>query len=59
MSMPSVGVRSRRLLRSQAGKAITDVGAGAGSQSRATDTHLILRPHEEKNCAVLDAAVRS
>lgn len=43
----------------QSGKAITDVGAGAGSQSRATDTHLILRPHEESDCVVLDAAVRS
>src|SRR5262249_4395932 len=38
---------------------ITDVGSGAGAQSRAVDTHLILRPHEEKNAVVLDAAVRS
>lgn len=44
---------------SQSSKAITDVGAGAGSQSRATDTHLILRPHEVNNVVVLDAAVRS
>ena len=44
---------------SQSGKSITDVGAGAGSQSRATDTHLILRPHEQDNAVVLDAAVRS
>jgi hypothetical protein len=44
---------------SQAGRAITDVGAGAGSQSRATDTHLILRPHEEDDVVVLEAAVRS
>ena len=44
---------------SQAGKAVTDVGAGAGAQSRATDTHLVLRPHEEDGCVVLDAAVRS
>jgi len=43
----------------QSGKGITDVGAGAGSQARATDTHLILRPHEETDCVVLDAAVRS
>ena len=43
----------------QSGKSITDVGAGAGSQSRATDTHVILRPHEESDVAVLDAAVRS
>jgi hypothetical protein len=43
----------------QSGKAVTDVGAGAGSQSRATDTHLILRAHEEDKAVVLDAAVRS
>lgn len=44
---------------SQSGKAVTDVGAGAGAQSRATDTHLVLRPHEEEHAVVLDAAVRS
>jgi hypothetical protein len=44
---------------SQSDKDVTDVGAGAGSQSRAADTHLILRPHEEESCVVLDAAVRS
>lgn len=43
----------------QAGKLVTDVGAGAGSQSRAADTHLILRSHEERDVVVLDAAVRS
>jgi hypothetical protein len=43
----------------QSGKSITDVSAGAGSQSRATDTHLVLRPHEEKDVVVLDATVRS
>jgi hypothetical protein len=43
----------------QSGKSITDVGAGAGSQSRATDTHMILRPHEQQDAVVLDAAVRS
>ena len=44
---------------SQSGKSVTDVGAGAGAQSRATDTHLVLRPHEEEGGVVLDAAVRS
>ena len=44
---------------SQSGKAVTDVGAGAGSQSRATDSHLILRQHEQDGAVVLDAAVRS
>ena len=43
----------------QSAKAITDVGAGAGAQSRATDTHLVLRAHEEDKVVVLDAAVRS
>lgn len=43
----------------QSSKSITDVGAGAGSQSRATDTHMILRAHEEEDAVVLDAAVRS
>ncbi len=43
----------------QSGKGVTDVGAGAGAQSRATDTHLVLREHEEKGAVVLDAAVRS
>lgn len=43
----------------QGDKATTDVGAGAGSQSRAADAHIVLRPHEEPDCVVLDAAVRS
>jgi hypothetical protein len=40
-------------------KAVTDVGAGAGAQARATDTHLILRPHEEDSVVVLEATTRS
>ncbi|MBI1375823.1 MAG: AAA family ATPase [Phycisphaera sp.] len=40
-------------------KSVTDVGAGAGSQSRAADAHLVLRPHKEDEAVVLDAAVRS
>jgi hypothetical protein len=43
----------------QSDKAVTDVGAGAGSQSRAADTHLILRPHEQGDAVVVDAVVRS
>ncbi len=43
----------------QSGKSVTDVGAGAGAQSRAADAHLVLRPHEEPGVVVLDAAVRS
>ena len=43
----------------QSEKRTTDVGAGAGAQSRAADCHLIIREHEEDGLAVLDAAVRS
>lgn len=43
----------------QSMKDLTDVGAGAGAQSRATDTHLILRRHEEEDAVVMEAAVRS
>lgn len=43
----------------QSGKSVTDVGAGAGAQSRATDSHLVLRPHQEEGVVVLEAAVRS
>ena len=44
---------------SQSEKAVTDVGAGAGSQSRAADCHLVLRAHEEDDAVVVDAVVRS
>jgi len=43
----------------QAEKRVTDVGSGAGAQSRAADCHLVLREHEEEGHVVLDAAVRS
>jgi RecA-family ATPase len=43
----------------QGEKRVTDVGAGAGAQSRAADCHLVLREHEQPDVAVLDAAVRS
>lgn len=43
----------------QGDKDVVDVGSGAGSQSRAADTHIVLRPHEEPDSVVLDAAVRS
>lgn len=38
---------------------MTDVGAGAGSQSRASDTHVILRRHKEKGVVVMESVVRS
>lgn len=44
---------------SQGEKAITDVGAGAGAQARAADTHIILREHEQPGIVVLEAALRS
>ena len=43
----------------QAQKSVTDVGAGAGSQSRAADTHLVLRRHKEEGVVVMDSVVRS
>jgi hypothetical protein len=43
----------------QSNKRVTDVGAGAGAQSRAADCHLVLREHEEAQTVVLDGAVRS
>lgn len=44
---------------SQSEKRVTDVGSGAGAQSRAADCHIILREHEDVDVFVLDAAVRS
>jgi len=43
----------------QSGKRVTDMGAGGGAQSRAADTHLVLREHEDQGVAVIEAAVRS
>lgn len=43
----------------QSDKRLTDVGAGAGAQSRACDSHVVLREHEEDDAFVLAAAVRS
>jgi len=43
----------------QSQKSVTDVGAGAGAQSRAADTHMTLREHKEPGYLVLESAVRS
>lgn len=43
----------------QSGKEVTDVGSGAGAQSRCPDCHAVVREHEEDGCMVLDAKVRS
>lgn len=43
----------------QGSKGVTDVGAGAGAQSRAADTHIVLRQHEQPGVIVFDAVNRS
>lgn len=43
----------------QSDKNVVDTGAGAGSQSRAADTHAVLREHEELGKAVLEARCRT
>jgi len=43
----------------QSAKDVVDVGSGASSFARAVDAHLVMRPHEEDNHFVLDAAIRS
>lgn len=43
----------------QTSKSVTDLGAGAGAQSRAADAHLALRPHAQDGAAVVSLVVRS
>jgi hypothetical protein len=43
----------------QSGKGVTDVGSGAGSISRAADSHLVIRPHDDGQQCVLEAVCRS
>lgn len=43
----------------QSTKSVTDRGAGAGSQSRAVDTHLTIIPHEMPGLSVVDAVTRT
>ena len=43
----------------QSQKSVTDVGAGAGAQSRAADTHGIIREHKDDGYLVLELVVRS
>jgi len=43
----------------QSEKSVIDVGAGAGSQSRAADCHFVLRPHQADDCTLAGAVVRS
>jgi hypothetical protein len=43
----------------QGDKSVTDVGSGAGSISRAADTHIVIRPHEQPDLSVLEVVTRS
>jgi hypothetical protein len=43
----------------QSEKSLTDVGSGAGAISRAADTHIAIRPHEQAGFAVMEAVTRS
>jgi hypothetical protein len=43
----------------QSQKSVTDMGSGAGAQSRAADTHLTMVPHEEEGAVVVRAVARS
>ena len=44
---------------SQFGKAITDVGAGAGAMTRSVFSHLILREHENDQMVIMEGVARS
>lgn len=43
----------------QGARRTTDVGAGAGAISRATDAHLVIRDHSEPNAVVIEAVTRT
>jgi hypothetical protein len=43
----------------QGEKSITDGGSGAGAISRAADSHIFLREHENDGCVTFDAVARS
>lgn len=43
----------------QTSKAVTDVGSGAGSISRAADSHITIRPHEDPDLSVMECVARS
>lgn len=43
----------------QSNKSVTDIGSGAGAQSRSPDTHLTLRPHNAEGVVSAFCCVRS
>jgi hypothetical protein len=55
----AIGVIHHSSKGDQSNKSVTDVGSGAGSISRAADTHLVIRPHEQPDLAILEAVTRS
>lgn len=44
---------------SQHQKSVSDMGSGAGAQSRSADVHCVIRDHADKDTVVLQAIVRS
>jgi hypothetical protein len=40
-------------------KSVSDMGSGAGAQSRSADCHMVLRDHEDKDTVTLQAIIRS
>lgn len=55
----AIGVVHHASKGQQGDKSVTDVGSGAGSISRAADTHLVIRPHEDPELSVLECVTRS
>ena len=55
----AIGVVHHASKGSQGDKNLTDVGSGAGSISRAADTHIVIRPHEDSELCVLECVTRS
>jgi hypothetical protein len=55
----AIGVSHHATKGNQAGKSVVDVGAGAGSMARSVDCHMVVRQHQETDCAVLEIALRS
>jgi len=43
----------------QSGKAVSDMGSGAGSISRAADVHAVIRPHAQDGLVCVDMLTRS
>lgn len=43
----------------QSAKDVTEVGSGAGAMTRATDTHLIFRQHQDPDAVVMESVVRT